>query len=77
MFFFRLYWLWDPPDILLHGNRACLQGAKQRVRAVTTHLRLVLRSRMCGATRLLPLYAFMAWTGIDNFALCLFIQGYD
>lgn len=62
---FCLYWLWDPPDFLLNGNRACLQWSKRCGCEVTTRLHLVLTLRMCGAILLLPLYAFMAWTGIN------------
>lgn len=45
----------------------CVSGffswSELRGMKLTTHLHLVPRSRMCGAIRLIPLYAFAAQTG--------------
>jgi hypothetical protein len=38
---------------------------------LATYLHLVLRLRISGAIRLLPLYAFMAWTGTIH--LCVYL----
>jgi hypothetical protein len=45
-------------------------GVKRSERDLTTHLHLVLKSRMCGTVTPLPQYVFMAWclvTYRDNF----------
>jgi len=39
---------------------------------LTTHIHIAARLRMSGAILLLPLYAFMAWTGIVYFTLLYF-----
>ena len=39
------------------------RGQSRRGGRLTTHIHLVPRLRMSGAVPLLPLYAFMAWTG--------------
>jgi hypothetical protein len=50
----------EPIHIPIRGSSQ--EQTKWRVR-LTTHLDLVPKLRMSGATPLLPLYAFMAWTG--------------
>jgi hypothetical protein len=41
---------------------------------LTTHIHLVLRLRMSGVIPLLPLYAFMVWTGTNvHISLCVVV----
>ena len=56
----RPNWLWGTPSLLLNPYGGSLPGVNGEV---PTNLCLVLRLRMNGVTRLLPLYAFMTCTG--------------
>jgi hypothetical protein len=49
---------------IIGGNRGPFSEAKRPGREFSTHLRPVPRLRINGAIPLLPLYTFMAWTGI-------------
>ena len=51
--------LQSPPSLVFNGYRVLSPEVM-----LTTHLLLVPRLKMGGSTPLLPLYAFMAWTGI-------------
>jgi hypothetical protein len=55
--------LWSPPSLPFTGYRVSFPRVKQPGRA-TDHVNLVPRLRISGAIPHLPLYAFMAWTGI-------------
>lgn len=54
-------------------TRVLSQGLSSWGMKLTTHLHLVPRLRISGATLLLPLYAFLAWTGKTLF-IYLFIS---
>ena len=56
--------LWDPPSVLFNGYRGSFSQVKQPGRKLPTHLHLVSMLRISGAIPLIPLYIFMAWTGI-------------
>ena len=57
------------------GTRFNLPGVMEPSREATTHLHLALRLRISGAKPLLPLYVFMAWTGISSDCLHIFRVG--
>jgi len=50
-------WFWGPAILVSNGYQG--RGVK-----LTTHLHLVPRLRLCGATHSLPQYAFMAWCSV-------------
>ena len=50
--------IWGPPSALFNGYRGSFPGVK-----LTTHVHLKPWLRVSGAILLLPLYAFVAWTG--------------
>jgi hypothetical protein len=54
--------LWDPPSLLANEYQGLFSwGYSDRGVILTTHLHLVPRSRMCGATPPLPQNTSMAW----------------
>jgi hypothetical protein len=60
--------LWGPPSLLSNGYQGPSLGVKQQDVKMTTHLHLVLRSRICGAIPPLPQYAFMVCCSVKNTA---------
>jgi hypothetical protein len=66
--------LWYPPSLLFNGYWSSFPGYCRLGIKFTTHLHLVLKLQMSGATPLLPLHAFPAWTMTTTFPflfLCL------
>jgi hypothetical protein len=55
--------LWDPPSLLFDGYEVRSYSLSGWGMKLTTCVHLVLRLRMHGAVPLLPMYAFIAWTG--------------
>ena len=56
----RPYRLWSVPSLLVNGYWSVFPAQSMKL---TTRVRLVPRLRMSGGIPLLPLYAFVSWTG--------------
>jgi len=54
-----------PPTLIFSGTGVLSPGQNSRNVELTTHLHLVTRLRNGGVIPLLPLYAFMSWTGTN------------
>jgi len=62
------FWGGGPPILVSNGYQGPSLGVKQQDVKMTTHLHLVLRSRICGAIPPLPQYAFMVCCSVKNTA---------
>jgi len=55
--------LWGLRSLLFSGYQCFFLGVHGQGMKLTTHIHLLPRLRMSGAVPLIPIYAFVAWTG--------------